>query len=97
MRVIVILMIIGDLTMDEDPLEKEDIMIGVEGHQIEGTTMNKVTLKEEDHLMIEDPLMMGDPLMMENPLMMEDPLMMENPLMMEDTPKNGRNPRCPGR
>ena len=47
MRVIVILMIIGDLTMDEGPLEGEDIMIGVEGHQIEGITMMEVTLEEE--------------------------------------------------
>ena len=35
MRVIVILMIIGNLTMDEGPLEEEDITTGVEGHQIE--------------------------------------------------------------
>ena len=35
MRVIVTLMIIGDLMMDEDPLEEEeDITIGVEGCQI---------------------------------------------------------------
>ena len=33
MRVIVILMIIGDLMMDEGPLE-EDIMIGVKGRPI---------------------------------------------------------------
>ena len=41
--------------MDEDPLEEEDIMIGVEGHWIEGTTTNEVTLEEKDHLMIETP------------------------------------------
>ena len=40
MRVIVILIMIGDLMMDEGPLEEEDnIMIEVEGHQIEGMTM----------------------------------------------------------
>ena len=32
MRVIVILMIIGGLTLDEGPLEEEDITIGMEGH-----------------------------------------------------------------
>ena len=78
MRVIVTLMIIGDLTMDEGPLEEEDIMIGVEGCQIEGITMIEVTLE------VDNPLMMEDPLMMVNCLMMEDPLMMENPLEMEE-------------
>ena len=74
MRVIVILMIIGDLMMDEGPLEEEDdIIIGVEGHQIEGITMIEVTLEEEDPLMMENPLMMEDNLMMVNHLMMEDP------------------------
>ena len=61
MRVIVILMIIGDLTMDEGPLEEEDIKIGVEGHWIEGITIIEVTLEEEGPLMIEDPLMIDDP------------------------------------
>ena len=84
MKVIVILMIIGDLMMDEDPLEEEDIMIGVEGYWIEGITMIEVTLEEDDHLMIEDPLMMENCLMMEDPLMMENPLMMEDPLGMEE-------------
>ena len=84
MRVIVILMIIGDLMMDEGPLEEEGIKIGVEGHWIEGIIMIEVTLEEEGPLMMEDLLMMEDPLMMENLLMMENPLMMEGPLMMED-------------
>ena len=50
MRVRVILMIIGDLMMDEGPLEEEDndITIGVEGCQIEGITMIEVILEEED-------------------------------------------------
>ena len=79
MRVIVILMIIGDITMDKGPLEEEGIQIGVEGHWIEGIIMIEVTLEEEG------PLMMEDPLMMENPLMMEDPLMMEeDPLGMDE-------------
>ena len=56
MRVIVILMIIGDLMMDKGPLEEEDdIMTGVEGHQIEGITTIEVTLEEEDPLMMENP------------------------------------------
>ena len=61
MGVIVILMIIGDLMMDEGSLEGEDFMIGVEGHWIEGITMIEVTLEEEGPQMIEDPLMMEDP------------------------------------
>ena len=51
MRVIAILMVIGDLTMDKGPLEEEGIKIGVEGHWIEGTIMIEVTLEEEDPLM----------------------------------------------
>ena len=66
MRVTVVLMIIGDLAMDEGPLEGEDIMKGVENHWIEGITMIEVTLEE-------DPLIIEDPLMMESHLMMEDP------------------------
>ena len=71
-------MIIGELTMDEGPLEEEGIQIGVEGHWIEGIIVIEVTLEEED------PLMMEDPLIMENPwMMMEDPLMMVDPLGMD--------------
>ena len=45
MGVIVILMIIGDLMMDEGPLEEEDnTMIEVEGHLIEGMTTIEVIL-----------------------------------------------------
>ena len=56
MRVIVILMIMGDLMMDKGPLEEEDdITIGVESCQIEGITMIEVILEEEDPLMREDP------------------------------------------
>ena len=62
MRVIVILMIIGDLMMDEGPLEEEDnITIEVEGHKIEGMTMIEVIIEEEDPQRIEDPLMMENP------------------------------------
>ena len=67
MRAIVTLIIIGDLMMDEGPLEGGDvIMIEVEGHQIEGTTRREVIQEEEDPLMTEDPLMMEDPLEMED-------------------------------
>ena len=96
MRVIAILMIIGDLRMDKGPLEEEGIKIGVEGHGIEGITTIEVTLEEgrppndggppDDDGSPED----GGTLMMENPLMMEDPLVMEDP-------RNGQNPRHPGR
>ena len=49
MGMIVILMIIGDLMMDEGHLEEEDdIMIEVEGHPIEGMTTIEVILQEED-------------------------------------------------
>ena len=62
MRVIVILMIIGDLTMDEGPLEEEGIKIEVEGHWMEEIIMIEVTLEEEGPLMeMEDTLMMEDP------------------------------------
>ena len=44
-------MIIGDLTIEEGPLEEEDIKVGVEGHWIEGMIMIKVTLEEEGPLM----------------------------------------------
>ena len=47
MRVIAILMIKGDIMMDEGPLEEEGIKIGVEGCQIEGIIMIEVTVEEE--------------------------------------------------
>ena len=66
MRVIAILMIIGDLTMDEGPLEEEGIKIEIKGHQIEGIIMIEVTLEKEGPLMeMEDPLMMEEPLEMD--------------------------------
>ena len=55
MRVIATLMIIGDLMMEEGPLEEEDIKKGVESQQIEGITMIEVTLEKEGPLMIEHP------------------------------------------
>ena len=85
MRVIVILMIIGDLMMDKGPLEEEDdITIGVEGCQIGRITTIEVILEQGDPLMMENCLMMEDPLMMVNCLMTEDPLMMEDSLEMEE-------------
>ena len=75
MKVVMILMVIGEPMMIEGPLEKEGIKVGVEGHWIEGIIMIEVTLEQEDSLMeVEDPLMeMEDPLMEEDPLIMEDP------------------------
>ena len=62
MRVIATLIIIGDLMMDEGPLEEEDdIKIEMKGHQIEGMTIREVILEEEDPLMIEDPVVMEKP------------------------------------
>ena len=56
MRAIAILIIIGDLRMDEVPLEEEDdITIEAKGHQIEGMTMREVILEEEDPQMTETP------------------------------------------
>ena len=73
MKVVMILMVIGEPTMIEGPLEDEGIKVGVEGHQIEEIIMIEVTLEEEDPLMeMEDPLMMEDPPMMEDPLEMDD-------------------------
>ena len=81
-RVIVTLIMIGDLIMDKGPLEEEDnIMIEAEGHQIEGMTMGEIILEEED------------PLMMVNCLMMEDPLMMEDLPENGGPPGNRRHPR----
>ena len=45
MRVIATLIIIGDLMMDEDPLEEDNIKIKAEGHQVEGMTMGEVILE----------------------------------------------------
>ena len=43
--------------MDKGPLEEEDdIMIEVEGCQIEGMTMTEVILEVEDPQIMEDPL-----------------------------------------
>ena len=73
MKVVMILMVIGEPTMIEGPLEDKGIKVGVEGHQIEEIIMIEVTLEEEDPLMeMEDPLMMEDPPMMEDPLEMDD-------------------------
>ena len=61
MRVIVTLIMIGDLMIDEGPLEGGDIiMIEVEGHQIEEMNRREVIQEEEDPLMMEDPLEMED-------------------------------------
>ena len=61
MRVIAILMVIGNLMIDDGPLKEEGIKIGVEGHWIEGIIMIEVTLDEEDPLMeMENPLMEMD-------------------------------------
>ena len=68
MRVLAILIIIGDLMMDVGPMEEDCIMIEVE----EGMTTIEVILEEENPLMIEDCLMMEGPLMMEDPLEMEE-------------------------
>ena len=69
-------MMIEDPTMIKCSLEEEDIMKGVEGHQIEGMVMTEVFLEEEDPLLMEDPPDDGGPLMMEDPLMeLMDPLM----------------------
>ena len=85
MRLIATLIMIENLMMDEGPLEEEDdIMIEVEGHQIEEMINGEVILEEKDPLMMEDPLTMVNCLMMEDPLMVEDPQMMEDPLEMED-------------
>ena len=79
MKAIVTLMIIGDLMMEEDPLEEGNIKKGVEGHWIEKIVIKiEVTLEEEEpQIEIENPLIMEDPLMMEDLLTMEDPLEMD--------------------
>ena len=85
MRVIAILMIIGDHVMDEGPLEEEGIKIGVEGHWIEGITTIEVTLEEEE------PPDDGGPTDDEKPPDDGGPPDDRGP------PRNRRNPRHPGR
>ena len=51
----------------EEPLKKEDAMVSMGGHLIEGDMRMEFTLGEGMQIEVEDPLMM------ENPLIMEDP------------------------
>ena len=60
-----------------DPLKKEDAMVSIGGHLIEGDMRMEVTLEEGMQIKVEDPLIMEDPVVMEGPLMMEDPQEME--------------------
>ena len=50
-----------------DPLKKEDAMVSVGGHLIEGDMRMDVTLGVGVQIEVEDPLMIEDPLMMEDP------------------------------
>ena len=68
----------------KDSAKKEDAMVSMGGHLIEGDMRMEFTLGEGMQIEVEDPLMMDDPLMMEDPLIMEDSQMMEGPLIMED-------------
>ena len=66
-RVIATLILIENLIMDKGHMEEEDdIMIEVEGHQIEGMIKGEVILEEEDPLMMEDSLIIEDTLEMED-------------------------------
>ena len=86
MRVIAILMMIGDLTMDEGPLEEEGIQIGVEGHWIEGIIMIEVT-----------PRRGRPPDGNEGPPYDGEPSDGGGPPDDGGSPRNGQNPRHPGR
>ena len=67
-----------------DPLKKEDAVVSMGGHLIEGDMRMELTLGEGMQIEVEDPQMMGDLLMMDDPLMTEDHQVMEDPLIMED-------------
>ena len=67
MRVVTILIMIGDHIGITGPLKEEGTKVIMEDHQIEDTTIIEDILGETIQVK------MGDPLIMEDPLMMEDP------------------------
>ena len=84
-----ILIMIGEHIEIEDPLKEGDIIVKMEGHQIEEDAQIEDTLGEGTPTEMEDPIEEEVPLMEievylmeieEVPLMMEDPLEMEDPL-----------------
>ena len=84
-RVVTILIVIGEHMKIEDLLKEEDTKVRMGGHQIEEAIRIEDILGEGIQIKMGDPLEEKDPLMeIEDPLIMEDPLMMEDPLTMED-------------
>ena len=78
-RVVMILIVIGEHMKIEGPLKEENTKVNIGGHQIEEG------IRMEDILGEGIKIKMGDPLEEKDPQMeIEDPLMMEDPLIMED-------------
>ena len=73
MKVVMILIVMGDHMMIRGPLKEEGTKVRVEGHQIEEIIKIEDILEEGIQIEVEDPWDEGDPLIMEDPLMMEDP------------------------
>ena len=78
MRVVMILIVMGDHIEIKGPLKEEGTKIKMEGYQIEDIIKVKDILKEGIQIKVEDPLNEDDPLMMEDPLVMEDPVEMDD-------------------
>ena len=79
-RVVMILIMIGEHMKMEDLLKEEDTKVRMGGHQIEEAIRIEDILGEGIQIEMGDPLEEKDPLMeIEDPLIMEDPLMMEDP------------------
>ena len=83
-RVVMILIVIGDHIEIEGPLKEEGTKARMEDHQMEEIVRIEDILEEGIQIKVKDPMDEEDPLIMEDPQMMEDPLMMEGPLEMDD-------------
>ena len=77
-RVLMILIVMGDHIEIKGPLKEEGIKVRMEDHQIEKIIRIEDILKEGIQIKVGDPLNEEDPLMMEDPPIMEDPLEMDN-------------------
>ena len=94
-RVVMVLIVIGEHMKIEGPLKEEDTKVRMEGHQIEEAIRIEDILGEGIQVKIRDPLEEEDPLMIEDPLIMEDPND-GGPPNDGEPPGNGQHPRYPG-
>ena len=73
-RVVTILIVIGEHMRTEGPLKEEDTKVRMGGHWIEEPFRIEDVLEEGIQIKVGDPLNEEDPLMdLEDPLIMEDP------------------------